>query len=72
MTALKYGLAHPHAPGQFAPKHSFRPGGLTLVVASCLTAARILSDICAGPLLTSRMPSAPNDAVMFTPSAISM
>ena len=72
MTAFMYGLAQPHAPGQFAPKQVLGVGGVTVALASWLTAASTLSDICADPVFTSRTPSGPIDTVMLVPSAISM
>ncbi len=67
-----YGLAQPHALGQFAPKHVLGPGGVTALLASWLTAASTLSVIAAEPVFTSITPSAPSDAVMFVPSATSI
>ncbi len=75
MNALKYGLDHagwPNALGQLAPKQLFGTGALTVFFARSFNAARILSDICAEPVLTTLMPSLPIEAVMFVPSATSM
>src|SRR5690349_18842636 len=73
--ALKYGLDQagcPNALGQLAPKQVFGIGALTVFFDRSFNAARILSDICAGPVLTTLMPSLPIEAVMFVPSATSM
>ena len=60
MTVLMYGLDHPQAPGQFAPKQLFGVGGVTVALASWLMAASTLSDICAEPVFTSMTPSGPD------------
>src|SRR5262245_37463812 len=67
-----YGLDHPQIPGQFAPAQLFAAGCAVTALESSLIAARILSDIAAGPVFTTRTPSCPTETVMFVPSATSM
>src|SRR3954463_6562992 len=67
MNALKSGLDHagwPKALGQLAPKQVFGIGAFTVFFDRSFNAARILSDICAEPVLTTLMPSRPIDAVI--------
>src|SRR5262245_41684158 len=56
ITALKYGLAQPHAPGQLDPVQVFAAGGVTDAFASWLTAVSTLSVICAAPEFTRSTP----------------
>src|SRR5262249_15319411 len=72
MTELIYGLAHPQIPGQLAPAQLFAEGCEVTAVETCLMASRILSDIAAGPVFTTKTPSCPTETVMLLPSATSM
>src|SRR5262245_59663827 len=72
ITELMYGLDQPQIPAQFAPAQLFAAGCAVTAVASWLSAARILSDIAAEPVFTTRIPSGPTETVMFVPSATSM
>src|SRR6185295_18685267 len=53
MTVLTNGLAQPQVPGQLTPMQLFGMGDAIAELASCLIAARILSDMAAVPVLTT-------------------
>ena len=65
MMPLMYGLDQPQIPGQFVPAQLFVVGCAVTALDSWLMAARIFSDIAAGPVFTTRTPSCPTDTVML-------
>src|SRR5262245_51425181 len=66
------GLDHPHGiPGQVWPTHRFGATAVVVVI-SCLTVARSLSAILAGPLSTSNAPSGPICTATLLPSTMSI